>query len=209
MNYQKEIIRMQNKEERTISVRKVKYDIKGKANGEQKRYKLRCVFCNSEYIYNSMNPFFHWHTKKCLKVRKTPPRDSGDYDEMKADFETALANVSIRERTKLLRKTDLYHKDNASLYMLDGLGQKIIKIYYHTFGDKNEEEDIKRGYEVGKGRYSVRRIVYDYDYECELYKMQIKPFVDKISKWFLNIKYNPEYKYGRKHINSLYDENFD
>ena len=156
------------------------YDIGGKAQGERKGYMLRCHYCNSIYKYNSHNPLSHIHTNKCMKSRGIWGANSTDWFSIFAD--------ECRNQTRAYITYIATTKNTGRQYLKEHLQQELIQIFYTT------------------KETAVRRITYCRISEEIEEEEKKKEALNKISNWFLQIKYSPHYKYGRKYINSLYNE---
>ena len=143
------------------------------------RYKLRCP-CGSSYVFNTQNPYAHYDSNKCVKYREEnlpPPHKYYPNATRARCFEYEIKQ-NLRDGT-------------AINILVNGFAQIIEQKYYSSGSIQ--------------GGDAKKQIVYDEKIEIMELNKRIRA-CNKIGEWFINIKYNPKYKYGKKYVNSLYSE---
>ena len=86
----------------------------------------------------------------------------------------------------------------------------VIENYYAEPDESNEEVDNSTMQDPKWSKlYKEFKKEQLYKYLIMKWKVQcFKKIINKISEWFLQCKYNPSYKYCRKRVDALYDEEY-
>ena len=77
-----------------------------------------------------------------------------------------------------------------------------------NFGDATVLLEITKEINLPRLPPELIEFINCYNLAFEEHNFRKKYSVLKIEKWFLECRYNPEYKYCRWFVNGMYDENF-